>query len=305
MKLGVGLMALLIVVVVKGAVMILTARLLWKIHRSRPPTAARPWLQVPAEHLPAIALLEWSLVFFAVSELTCAVEIYLLHESSPLLGGIHSLTSALGMALFGLSLYQLFDRKFFRYGKPACLANRICRGCTIETPAGCRFRPTLVVVAGAVLLAAVPAFVTPTAEFHSDGSRYMLPFESWNLWYDRVVEPWLIANTDYDPDRVAYYMPETIQVIEWRLLPAAALGLALVAIVLLLRAREALGIKTLVFAAGLLGFAYFQLILYRGTGDIIFGALGHEAGELWFLVATAELLRSAFAPSPASAEAVA
>lgn len=300
MKLGVALMAILIAVVVKGAVMALTAWLLWKLRPAllRAPVPGR-WPWVPTEHLAQVRVLLAGLVLFAVSELTCAVEIYLLHESSAFLGGIHSLTSALGMAVFGLGLYLYFNHKLFRYGKLSCLANRICHGCTIETPAGCRFRRALALLAVLVALAAVPALLTPTATLHSDGSRYVLPFDSWNDWFENKVEPWLVAHSEYDPGRSSFYVPESTAVIEWRLLPVAALALALAATALVLRAREALGMKLLVFAAGLLGFAYSQLVLYLGTGDIVFGAFGHEVAELWFLIATAELLRRAF-PAPKS-----
>ena len=47
-------------------------------------------------------------------------------------------------------------------------------------------------------------------------------------------------------------------------------------------------------AAGLLTYVYFEIVLYRATGDVLFGSLAHEVGELWFLVATAELLRRSF-----------
>jgi hypothetical protein len=52
----------------------------------------------------------------------------------------------------------------------------------------------------------------------------------------------------------------------------------------------------LAFSAGLLCYSYFELVLYRGTGDVFIGSLGHELGELWFVLITAEFLRRTFPP---------
>lgn len=307
MDLGAALVALLIALVVKLGVIALATRLLLRLYRVAYRGNGRPWLLLPKQDLPEIRVLWWSLVLFGVSELTCGVEVYVLFRSSPLMSGLHSVTSGLGMALFALGLYLLLDRKLIRFGGPACLVNRICRGCTMERE-GCRFRSLMLLGGTLVALAGVAPLFAPTSRMDADTARYLLPFPALNAWYDGRVVPWLLANVPgYQPSGVAYYLPQSMLQIEFRIVPAAAIALALLGIACARGGRERLGIRLMVFAVGLLCYTYFELALYRVTGDVLLGSLGHEVAELWFLIATAELLRQIFpgppqpAPSPSAA----
>jgi hypothetical protein len=246
-------------------------------------------------------------VLFAASEATCGVEIYVLFHSSPILSGTHSITSALGMALFALGLYLHLDKQLVTFGSERCLINRICKGCTVREPGGCKLR-TLILLFGTFLAlsALVPWFVS-TERMNADVAAWALPFDSLNAWYDRVVVPWLITNVpDYQPSGVAYFLPPSMLVIEFRILPALGFLASIYALVEARRGREGRALAVLAAAAGLLTYVYFEIVLYRATGDVLFGSLAHEVAEFWFLLATAELLRRSFgarrkSPAPARA----
>lgn len=297
MDLGAALLALFTGLIVKVAVMVLGGWLLVRLYQATHGRPRRLWLLLPQEDLPEVKLLYASLVLFAVAELTCGIEVYVLFHCSPWLSGIHSVTSAAGMGLFSLGLYLFLDKRLLRYGQRACLVNRICRGCTIEEPVGCRYRSTLMLGATFVALAALAPFFAPAEQLNADPRRWVLPFESWNTWYDTTYVPWLQDNVaGYEPTSIAYWLPEAMMVIEYRVLPAVALVVALTAIPLARAGREPLAGKLVVFAAGMLAYSYFELVLYRVTGDVYVGSLGHELVEFWFLVAVAELLRRTFPP---------
>lgn len=299
MDLGSALLAILIGVVVKGAVMVLGVRLAFRLYRSSyVPHPSRLWLLLPPENVPEIRLLSWSLVLFCISEFTCGIEIYVLFHSSPILSGTHAVVSAAAMGLFALGLLLYFDKKLFHYAEPECLANRICRGCTIQT--ACKFRVTLLLIATFLAMAAVPPLCASTARMAADTRKWMLPFPGLNQWYDASVVPWLLAHVSgYQPSGAAYFLPHSMLVIEFRLLPFLVIGLSAASIHLLRTGREAAGVRLVVFGIGVLCFSYLELVLYRGTGDVLFGSLAHEVAEFWFLVTTAELLRRAFNPGAA------
>ncbi len=88
-----------------------------------------------------------------------------------------------------------------------------------------------------------------------------------------------------------------MQVIEYRILPAISALLAVAGIVLIRAGGESetKGIRVTVFAFGLLAYSYFELALYRMTGDILAGAVAHEVAEFWFLIVLAEFLKESFA----------
>jgi hypothetical protein len=299
MDLGASLIALLTAGVVKVCVMIFGGWLVYALYgatHSEP--GEKPWLLLPKDALPELRLLWWSLVLFCVGEATCGIEIYVIFRSSPWFSGIHALSSAFGMALFSLGAYLHLDKKLLRYGERGCHLNRICQGCAIATPAGCKFRRVLYLSAVFLILAAMAPFFAPTERMFADLSRWALPIESWNAWYDHSVVPWLQANVAaYDPSGAAYSLPPSMLVIEFRLLPSLALVLALISIPLARIGQETRAAKVLVFAAGILSYCYFELVLYRVTGDVLIGSLAHEIVEFWFLIAVFEFLRSSF-PRP-------
>ena len=296
MNLGSALVGLLIAVVVKGLVMALAARLLIRLYRTLHPVPSRPpWLHLPEEEVAPVGILWWSLVLFGTSEVTCGVEMYVLLRSSPLLSGFHSIASGLAMGVFALGLFQLQEGRLFRYGGPACLLNRFCHGCTIDEAADCKYRSLFLIVATFVALAAIPPLFASTARMDPDPRAFLIPFPPIESWYLHTVIPWLRSvYPAYDPMAAAYYLPASELVIEFRLLPlVAGLG-AVVGIQRLLRRQELVGLKLVAFAAGVLCYSLFELVCYRGTGDILAGSLLHEAAELWFLVATSEFLVRSF-----------
>lgn len=297
MDFGAILIALLTAGVVKVTVMVLSVRLVLKLYRASHlrEKSHKLWLLLPDESLPEIRVLWWSLVLFAVSELVCGVEVYIFFQSNQVLASIHAVTSGFGMGLFAYGMFLFADRKFIHYGGDRCLANRICQGCTIEAPPGCKFRVFILLVTTFVMIAALGAFLAPTERMYADMKNWALPFDSMNAWFDATAVPWMIANLPgYDPTGKAFYIPEAELLIEFRILPALALLLCLISVRLIQGAREHIGMKIMVFALGMLAYTYFEIFLYPATGDALIGSLGHEVVELWFLVITAEFLVLSF-----------
>jgi hypothetical protein len=298
-NLGAALMALLVALILKVAVMVLGGWLLLKVFRSTygaPPK--KPWLLLPPERAPGVRLIFWALVFFYVSELTCGIEIYVIFRSSPWLSGTHAFASAAGMALFALGLWRHLDHRVVRFGRPACAMNRICRGCTVATRAGCRFHTTFLLIGALVVMAGFPPLLAPVDEMVADPRRWLLPFPAVNRWYDGVLQPWLQARfPGVDMTGGAYYIREIVNVIEYRVLPLVALALSVAGVILLARDRGSArrrGEPLVVAAIGVLSYVYLELVTFRVHGDVLAGGVMHELLEFWFLVATAEYLSRAF-----------
>lgn len=89
--------------------------------------------------------------------------------------------------------------------------------------------------------------------------------------------------------------------LEFRAVPAVALLLAVASIALAVRRREVAAARVLAASLGVLSYSYFEVVLYRVTGDALLGSLAHEVVELWFLVFLAELLRRCFPGRAATA----
>jgi hypothetical protein len=299
MDLGAILIALFTVGVVKLSVMFLAARLVLKLYSASylSHKSEKLWLLIPDEDLPEVRVLWWSLVLFAFSELACGVEVYIILQSNPVVASVHAITSGVGTAFFAYGMYLFVDRKFLHYGADRCLANRICKGCTISDPSGCKFRVTLLMVATLLVMASWAAFLAPTDRIYADMKNWALPFSSLNAWFDSTVVPWLLANVpSYDPTGKAFFIPHAELWVEFRLLPGIALLMGVGAIGLILKAREHIGIKMMVAAGGLLGYVFLEIFLYGTTQDALIGSLGHELVELWFLLTTAEFLIRVYHP---------
>ncbi|MBI5516209.1 MAG: hypothetical protein HY909_20660 [Deltaproteobacteria bacterium] len=300
MNFGAALVALGLALVLKVAVMVLGARLLVKVFRARhgaPPR--RPWLLVPRRNTPEVRLLTWALVLFYVTELTCGIEIYVIFRSSPWLSSIHSVASGVGMALFALGLFEHLDRELLRFGQPSCLVNRVCRGCTLAEPEGCRMSALLLLLAGFVALAALPPFLASTEPMIADPRRWLLPFPALNAWYDHSFIPWVRSLLPgMDPTGGAYVIREVVNVLEFRVLPAAALVAAVGGVALLRRGSHRAGLRLTLAAAGVLAYVYLELITFRIHGDALAGGVMHEVAELWFLVVVAEYLTRSFGERP-------
>ena len=48
--------------------------------------------------------------------------------------------------------------------------------------------------------------------------------------------------------------------------------------------RRTAGINLAILGIGLIGFTYYELVLNRATNDLFVGAVGHEIGELLYLL---------------------
>lgn len=301
MDLGASLLALLDLVVFKAAVMGLGGWLLLRLYRVRRPAEGRRlWLLVPQAEQPSLRVLWWSLVFFAASELSCGIEVYVLMQSNQWLTGFHALVSATGMALFALGAYQLLDARVIRFGRTGCAINRFCRGCTIEQPEGCKLRTLMLLLGTLLVLAALPPLFASTAELHAIPQRYLLPFPQLNGWYDGTVVPWIQATfPGTESTGSAYFLPTSMLFLEFRVIPLAGMGLALAGVAALLLGRDRLGPKLLLLAAGPLAYTYFELVVYVVIGEVILGSLAHEVGEFWFMLATVEFLRRTLGAPPA------
>ncbi|HYW80374.1 MAG TPA: hypothetical protein VE890_12390, partial [Thermoguttaceae bacterium] len=97
MDLGAVLMGLLTALVVKVAVIGLMAVLLVRLLRISHLRTEKLWLRIPSEHRPRLRVLSWGLILFALSELACGMEIYVLSGSNAVLACLHSLASAAAM----------------------------------------------------------------------------------------------------------------------------------------------------------------------------------------------------------------
>ena len=307
MHLGAILIALFTAIAVKGTVMVLAGYILFRVFRTTSPRPlTRRWLHVPNENLREFRILRWSLVLFFVAELACGLEIYVLMESLAALACLHGVASGLAMGLFALGMYLYSERTLIRYGDSRCLANRICHGCTIAETEGCKMRRTILLLGAFVALATLPPLAAPAETMYADMNAYVLPVDSVNEWFDQDVVPWLESNVAaYDPSARNYFISGAELVVEFRLLPMAALLLSVAAVLLVWIRREAAGMGFMAFAVGMLGYVYLEIALYAATREALIGSLGHEVSELWFLVITAEFLRRAFprnaAPAPEAA----
>lgn len=298
---GAVILALFIAFVVKVVVMFLGAQMVLRVYQAtyqEPPR--RLWILLPRQHLPEIRILWWSLVLFFIAEITCGVEVFILFRSSPILSGTHAIVSAVGMMLFALGTWLYLDKKIFHYGEPGCLGNYVCDGCTVHDKEGCKFLLVILLGATFVVMGAFQALFAPTDTMFAQTRKYLLSSESLNAWFTRVIEPWLQEHLpNYVPSGAAYYLPSSMFVIEFRILPAITAILAVIGIVFLRTRRERLGIRFTAVAFGILCYTYLEIILYPATGDVLLGSLGHEVVELWFLMITAEFLRRSFRPDAA------
>jgi hypothetical protein len=305
MDLGGILIALFDAFIVKGLVMILAAWMVVKFYRAAfKPQSERPWLVVPEAQLPEARLLWWSLLVFLLSEVTCGLEIYAVNKTCPPLSVAHSFISGVGTGLFALAIYAYLDKALLRFGGIGCLVNRVCRGCPVQAGEACRFTPAIILLAVFLILAVIPPLYVPTDPVYADLSRYALPFESLNSWFDTDAEPWLMEHiSDYQPHGRGYFLPPVMLITEFKLLPGLALLLSLAGVVLAKRRKEALALRVLAFAFGMLAYTYLELALYPATEDALMGSLGHEVVELWFLIIVLEFLRRSFRPkAPAQPE---
>lgn len=155
----------------------------------------------------------------------------------------------------------------------------------------------MIVLFGLLLaLGSVLSLCVPARELRADPSRYVLPFEGLNRWYDSAVVPWLKTRLDFQPDAAQYVMSAWDFRLEFHWLALVVLTFAAGGVILAWRRREQRAVKLLVIGAAILAYVFYELLLYATTNDMVLGSLGHELGELWFLLFLLSFLRRAFHP---------
>jgi len=283
-----------IVMLVSGIIVIRMAMSYW------PGKTRSPWLYVPADQKPSFRILLLSMVFFGFSELFCATETYVLMCSDATWQMLHSLSSGAGMGLFAVGLFMLLDNRLIHFGEGACVLKPVCVSCSQKTGAPCKFQPIIVLGGILVILASLPPLFASTAAMTANPSRFDLPFDQLNNWYDQVLLPWLVtACPQYRPIGDVVYLKEIPQQLDYRFYPLVAIALTLTGLLLqrgMTLAFKLHGIYMVLFAAGLLGYTYYQLVLQRAMGDLLLAALGHEVGELYFLIVLVNILQAFFPP---------
>lgn len=302
MDLGAALIAFTVSVLFKIPIMIFSAYLLVKMFKSkynRP--LAKPWLLIPQDQRENYNFIYYSLIFFFLSELSCGVETYILMQSNVYGRIFHGITSAVGMGLFSVGSFMIFNDKILHYGKKKCVLNQICKGCTIEEPPGCKFHSSILFILVFILLATIPPFFAPVSIMYANPLKFILPFESINQWYDHTLIPFLKSqDPNYKTIGVAFFLPELAQIVENRIFPLISFFFATWGIIGFMRLpydKKIFPLKLSSFAFGFLSYTYFELILNRMTNDLFIGALGHELGEFFFLIFVAEFLSRTF-PMP-------
>lgn len=302
MDLGSVFVAFLMAGLIKPTVMIVGLLLVVRLGRSLWPRPGRtPWLVIPADDHGDVRVLWWSLAVFFASECMCGVEVYGIGRSSGTFSALHASVSAAGMGIFGLAFARFLDHKLLRFAEPRCAANRICRGCTVQTPAGCKMRGMLQLVLFFGAFTALAPLWASTESIAVDTSRYELPFTGWNAWYDATIVPWLFAHVPgYEPHAATYPMQASELIVEYRVVPLLALALVLVAFGLVRAGQEARGVRVAAVGLGMLSYSILEVVLYDVTGDVILGSLGHEVAELWFVIFVRALLLRTYARGAAA-----
>lgn len=299
MELGATILAYLAAGIVKPAVMIISTVLLIRMIRAyRTDRTHSKWFRIEDDQRPAFRMILFSMILFVLSELFCGIETYGLMRSDDTLQILHSISSATGMGLFAVGIYMLLDGQVIHFGTGRCVMKPVCHACSYGSRTECKFTPLFVTVFFFIVLVSVLPMLAPTNEMNADSARFVLPFEQANLWYDKVLLPWMMSVCPhYRPVGDAVHLQSFPQIIDYRLFPLISISLIVSGLIRfrsnVLTSRP-MGLYLIMFAAGLLGYTYYQLVLQRGTGDLFMAALGHEIGELFFLVVLIKLLNVFF-----------
>lgn len=299
MDFGAILLGFFVAFVIKIFVMVLGGVFLLRIYRVTSSGGKKPWLIIPEENRKRFKILMVGLFFFFIAEFSCGIEMYILTRSNVYCSCFHGIASALSMALCTVGFFQLFDWKYFHIvdRSKACIASKTCGVCSKRKDGICQYRPLLFLSATLLFCMATPIFFASTDRIVADPRPYALPFESWNTWYDHSLIPWINKNLpNVVTDSSAFYLPEGMLILEFQMLPAIGMVLALGSIILLWFGREDQGIFFILLSTGVLSYSYFEVISYGLTRDAYFGSLVHEGGEFLFLVMAMEILLKMFPP---------
>jgi hypothetical protein len=289
MEAGGFLMGTLSIGVGKTAVMIYTGVLLLRVLSALRARASARWpgLGEPAERASAQLLL-WGLLAFGLSELTCGVEIYLVKAPLAYLRVVHSAASAVGAGLLLYAVLRLIDRRVLHVLDESgpCVAETHCKGCPRRSRGRCRFRPAIGWLLGFMAVMAVPLLFAPVAALTADPTAVPVPFEGLRTFFDESIVPAFQAMMpEWTPAELYFVIPEEMSFVEFRVLPLCGAALALTALGLLLFTRaDRLAFLLTCLAAGALGFAYLEAVVYLIIPWVYVGSLGHEVAELFGLV---------------------
>lgn len=300
MEFGATIMGYLCAGILKPIVMIFAGGLLVRMIRSyRQEATADAWLRITADQKPVYRILLVSLVFFALSELFCAFETYVLLCSDAKWQIMHSLTSGISMGLFAVGLFMLLDERLVHFGEGTCCMKPVCGGCPKITKGHCTVEPFVVLGCLLLVLMAIPPLFASTAQMTANPSLYVLPADGLNNWYDHTVMPWMMSVCPrYRPLGEVVFVTALPQAFDYQLLPVVSMALTLAGWLLFRsgkRVTQMRGLYLVVFASGLLGYTYYQLVLQRAMGDLLIAAIGHEVGELFFLFILVKMLTVFFA----------
>lgn len=287
--------ALILTVVVLGFIKLfvlffsvrIVYRLYGSVYQEHP---KKLWYLLPKENVLEIRILWWSLVLFFFSEAFCGVETYILFQSSPYFGALHSFSASLGMGLFCLGMYIFLEKRLVQYGQNRCMMNRLCRDCSKIKNVECKMKIPILLIASMCLLVVVPLFFASTEIMEVNSSRFVLPFPAMNEWF----ELFKTSRTNYKPLNTVFFLPTSTQIIDYRIIPAIAGFFVVIGLFFVRGDREKIGLGFVSFGAGLLSYSYLQFITLRGTGDLLLGSFGHEIAEFWFLLFIAEFLKRIF-----------
>jgi rhodanese-related sulfurtransferase len=219
---------------------------------------------------PELVALRWGLLCFFIGETFCAVNYLSFNDESYLSEFLHSYGMALCFGFVTWAFFEGMDRWLIRYSdlKETCAALPLCRACVkyAAVPCGLR-RMFYLLIPATMVLAGMPL----VAGFST---------VSYNT---------LILGTPYN-----YSHPVLYQIYEYRLLPAAALGLmALSLAALALKKQNAVEWSKLLFAAGMgaLGFSLLRLFIYAPYAENqVWFAFWEEITELLFIVGVVAVL---------------
>ncbi|OIP30286.1 MAG: hypothetical protein AUK47_25505 [Deltaproteobacteria bacterium CG2_30_63_29] len=287
MYFGGFLLGLLSVGVMKTGVTLVTIWLIWRFAGAlRGDPRKLPGL-VGEPHREAGRAMVLGLFLFLLSELTCAVELYILYISHPLLRMFHSYASGIGAGLIFWGVFLALDSRVLHYlnqDKPCCSLD-VCGGCSLRVGLPCNFHGTWRWFLVFLILLCLPPMFLPVHDLVADPAAVALPFDSWNAFFDKTAAGWLESVIPHWTQAQLYFViPSNMALVDWRHLPLLALVLSLGAFATSFRVAPRRSIQLAVCAVGVVGFSYMEGIAYGFIPQVYVGSLAHETTELLGLV---------------------
>jgi len=301
---GAFILSTLSIAIGKTAVMAVTALLLWRVIAGlRGRAAAR----LASFATPAVKTIGWlfvtGLACFAFSEVVCAVEIYVVQQPNPTLRVGHGFASALGTGLLVYASLLAVDRVALHYvdQERPCILVGACQGCPRRVGLRCRPHTLFFLTTLLLTLMTLPLLFIVTRPLAADPAAVTLPCEHANAFYDQALVP-LLAHVSPSGASLTptFAIPEAASIVEFRVIPLAALALGVLALILsLLRGRENVALALSCLTCGMLGYCYLEAAVYVLIPAVYVGALGHEIAELVGLLVLRRVLYDFVGSPPA------